>query len=181
MAEEQEEKEEKPVAAPAGGSKKKLLIIIVGVVLLLAGIGVPTAIFVLGKGDKAEEVESDAATNGEQLAAEGSSDEEELEDGEEAPGAIIPLDTFIVNLSGGKYIRAQIQIEFDEFEVPKKFYRKIVPLRDSIITLLTKRTQEELVTEKGKEKLREEIKEAIDTALRKAAVRRIYFTQFVIQ
>jgi len=181
MAEEKEENEVKEQPKSAAGGKKGLLLVIGGVVLLLVAVGVPATMFLITGKEKTEEVSADAATHGESLSAEGSDDEEELADGEEAPGAILPLDTFVVNLSGGKYIRAQIQIEFEEFEVPKKFYRKVVPLRDSIISLLTKKTQEELVTEKGKDKLKEEIKDTIDTALRKAAVRRIYFTQFVIQ
>ena len=169
-------------AAPAKKGGKKLLIVIGLVVVLLLAAGVPAAFFLLKQNKNAGELQPDIAADDENRPTiEGKGDVEELEDGEEAPGAIMPLDTFVVNLSGGRYIRAQIQIEFDEFDVPKKFYRKIVPVRDSIISLLTKRTQEELLTEKGKEKLRDDIKEVVDGALRKAAVRRIYFTQFVIQ
>lgn len=181
MAEEQDENEVKVQSAPKGGGKKKLIIAVAGIVVLLVAIGVPAVLFLWKSPEKTEEVNAEAAAEGEKLTAEGSSDEEELADGEEQPGAILPLDTFIVNLSGGKYVRVQIQIEFEEFDVPKKFYRKIVPVRDAIISLLTKKTQDELVSEKGRERLKEEIKETIDGNMHKAVVRRVYFTQFVIQ
>ena len=39
---------------------------------------------------------------------------DELDENEAALGAIFPLDTFVVNLSGGKnYLRCQVQVEFD--------------------------------------------------------------------
>jgi flagellar FliL protein len=56
-----------------------------------------------------------------------------------------------------------------------------VPIRDSIISLLTQMTAENLETLKGKDKLRAEIRSVINAALRKEEVKRVYFTQFVIQ
>jgi flagellar FliL protein len=96
-------------------------------------------------------------------------------------GAIIPFETFLVNLSGGKYIRLQAQVEFETLDVPRRFYTRAVPIRDGIISLLTQMTAENLETSKGKDKLRAEIRSTINTALRKEEVRRVYFTQFVIQ
>jgi flagellar basal body-associated protein FliL len=106
---------------------------------------------------------------------------EELEEGEEPLGAIVPLETFLVNLSGGKYIRAQVQVEFESLDVPRRFYTRSVPIRDGIISMLTQMTAENLESAKGKDKLRAEIRSVINTTLRKEEVRRVYFTQFVIQ
>jgi flagellar FliL protein len=93
----------------------------------------------------------------------------------------VPLETFLVNLSGGKYVRAQIQLEFETLDVPRKFYTRAVPIRDGIISMLTQMTAENLESSKGKDKLRAEIRSLINTVLRKEEVRRVYFTQFVIQ
>jgi flagellar FliL protein len=47
--------------------------------------------------------------------------------------------------------------------------------------MLTQMTAENLESSKGKDKLRAEIRSLINTVLRKEEVRRVYFTQFVIQ
>ena len=183
MAEEKEETTaETPVATEKKGGKK-LLLIIGGVVILLVGIGVPAAFFLLKKAPiKNEELASDAAheerPNGH---LEGSNDEEELEEDEEALGAIIPFDTFVVNIAGGRFVRLQMQIEFATLDVPKKFYSRIVPMRDAIITLLTESSAEDLQIQKGKDVLKGRIRTMMNEILRREEVRRIYFTQFVIQ
>lgn len=105
----------------------------------------------------------------------------DAEEGEEALGAIIPLDTFLLNLPGGKYIRVQMQLEFQGMEIPSRFYGRLVPVRDSIITLISNEKAEDLQTSKGKEDLKENVRKIVNEQLRKELVRRVYFTQFVIQ
>ena len=169
-------------ATPPAKGKKKLILIAVGVVFLFLAGGIPAAFILMKpKPEKVEELDADAATHGEEHETTNTPYEEELEDGEEAIGAIVPFETFLVNLSGGKYIRLQAQIEFNTLDVPRKFYSRAVPIRDSIISLLTQKTQDDLGSAKGKEALRTEIKEMINEVLRKEEVKRVYFTQFVIQ
>lgn len=181
-----EEKEETTAEAPAATGKKggkKLLLVIGGVVVLLVGIGVPAAFFLLKKAPvQNEELASDAAQTGDSNGhLEGSDDEEELEEDEEALGAIVPFDTFIVNVAGGKFVRLQMQVEFATLDVPKKFYSRIVPMRDLIITFLTESTAEDLQVQKGKDVLKGRIRTMMNEMLRREEVRRVYFTQFVIQ
>ncbi len=158
------------------------MIVIAGVAAIVIGVGAPVGYFLLGSSPEPE-VKEAAVGNLEQT--EGSSvvndDTVELEEGEEALGAILPLETFLVNLAGGKYIRLQMQIEFDSPDVPKKIYSRMVPIRDGIITLLTQQESSDLEDLKGKEKLKKSIRDLINERLHREDVRRIYFTQFVIQ
>ena len=63
------------------------------------------------------------------LKPEGADSEEPLEEGEEALGALYPLETFVVNLKGGRYITTFVaQLEFATRDVPKRFYGRIVPM-----------------------------------------------------
>ena len=167
-------------AKPAG--KKKLFIIIGGLVFLVLAIGAPVAFFTLrSTGPKTEEVSSDAA-EGKLATGEGYDFEDELEEGEEPIGAILPLDSFVVNLAGGaKFIRLQVQVEFNSLDIPRKLYPRLVPIRDSIITMLTQRSPEDLGSTKGKDTLRSDIKDMINETLKREEVKKIYFTQFVIQ
>lgn len=175
----EEEKTETP--APAPKKSKTMLFVIVGVVLLLI-IGGGVAFFLMsGKKENAtEELASDAAQE-EGLTPEAAQEEEPLEEGEEALGAIFPLDTFVVNLNGGRYIRVQIQIEFASRDIPSRFYGRIVPIRDVIITALTKKTADDVLAEQGKENLKKEIRDIVNQILKKEEVKRVYFTQIVVQ
>ena len=183
MAEEKDEGEKKEgEVAPPAKSKKTLFLIIGGVVVLLVAIGVPVAIM-MKKGDSKEsgELEGDAATNVKVLAPEGHEEEDELVEGEEPLGAIYPLDTFVVNLNGGKFIRLQAQLEFTGKDVPSRFFGRTVVVRDAIITLLSSRTNESLQDVKDREDLKREMKDLVNEILKKEEVKRVYFTQFIVQ
>lgn len=179
MAEEEKKEEAKP--APAK-SKKKLFIIIGAVLGSLVLIGVPVGFFVLTKkGDDTALLGKDAAQTAEEVTPEGSLDQDELGEGEEPIGAIFPLETFVVNLSGGGFIRVQMQLEFQKRDVPQRFYPRIVPVRDGIINLLSARTRETMLSANGREALKADVKNFVNETLKKEDLRNVYFTQFVVQ
>ena len=171
-------------AAPKN-NKKKLIIIGGGVAALVFLIGMPVLFFTLkskpaasGDADPTGAIQSGTT---ETASLEGAKDEDQLDENEEHLGAIFPMETFVVNLTGGKYIRCQLQLEFVDRDIPARFYTKLVPIRDGLITLLTKKTQEDVLSEKGKDQLKKEVKDTINELLRKEDVRNVYFTQFVVQ
>jgi flagellar basal body-associated protein FliL len=183
MAEEAEKKEsseqESPAAAPG---RKKVVILGVAVGMLLLGIGAPLAFMLLTTPEvKVEEPVIPQPIEELDPVAEGEGEESEAQEGEELIGAIVPLETFLANLSGGKYIRLQLQAELETPDVPKRFYSRLVPIRDEIIAYLTQQSAESLETPQGKEKLKGKVREIINQNLRREDVRTIYFTQFVIQ
>lgn len=175
----EEENETGPAEAAPAKSKKKLFIGIgaaVLVVALAAG-----AFFYLWKApsEGAEVLEGDLPADG--LVPEGEGEEDELEEGEEAYGGIFPLETFVVNLEGGKFLRCQVQVEFTERDIPKRFYVKLVPIRDALITLFSSRTADDVSSARGRGTLKSEIKDVINELMRREDVRRVYFTQFLVQ
>jgi flagellar FliL protein len=182
MAEEQ--KTEAAEAQAAAPKSNKKLFIIAGAAVLVLLIGIPSGYFLLKKpAPKVEDVtitlEDDSGEKGGKI--EGKGDTVEFEEGEEAIGAIVPFDTFLVNLTGGKYIRVQVQVEFESLDVPSRFYTRTVPIRDGIIGLLSQQTADDLLAAKGKDKLRTNIRNVMNEVLRREDVKRVYFTQFVIQ
>jgi len=177
-----EEGAKAPEAPPAGGSKKKILFIAGFVVLLALAAGIPTVIMLMRNKQQTEEVAADAAQQAQDaLKPEGSDDQSELAEDEERLGAIAPLETFVVNLNGGKYLRTQIQLEFQGADIPNKFVSRLVPIRDGVIAALTKKTESELSSPTGKQNLKNEVRDIVNEQLRKEEVKRVYFTQFVIQ
>lgn len=172
-----EKKEEESKVEAKGGGKKKLIIIIV-VVLILVGGGVG-AFFALGKS---------GAEEGEEGAVEGEEHGEgeegaEGEDGHaEAPPAVLPLDTFIVNLQvKGSFLKTTIQLEFVEPELPPTIEHETPKIRDAIIRLLSSKSSADILSAEGKEKLREELRQEINSALKSEDVGGVYFTEFIIQ
>jgi flagellar FliL protein len=180
-----EQQSQEADVAPSKG--RKSLVVVVALVMLLLGAGVPVGYFLLKspepiQEDRVEEIEVPAEDNSKHEATlVEESQEIELAEGEEAIGAIVPLDTFVVNLAGGKYVRVQAQAELETPDIPRRFYARVVPMRDQIISLLTQKRAEELEDVNGKEKLKTQIREIMNQQLRREEVRRIYFTQFVIQ
>jgi len=192
MAEEDKKgaREEEEEAAVESTPKKslstraKVLIIAGGALALILAIGTP--ILILSLRDQPEQDQeylgAQAAVEAEyqKLQMEGYLDED-LSDGEELIGAIFPLETFVINLQGGGYLRTQIQLEFHRRDIPHRFYSRLVPMRDGLITLLASRTREEVSTEEGRDQLKRDVKEVVNRMLRRAEVKEVYFTQFVIQ
>lgn len=191
MANEAERKNEEgegasPEGAAAVSSKpgKGNIALIIGAVVALLVVGGVVAYFMSSSGKPAPtgSLEPDAAGSDEPvLIPEGGEDFEELAEGEEPIGAMFPLEAFVVNLSGGRFIRCQVQLEFTGREVPRKFYPRVVAVRDTLISLLASKTHDDLLNNRGRDALRDEIKDAVNELLRKEEVKRVYFTQFVIQ
>ena len=182
---EKDEKEGAEVAAPKPKSKKGLFIglAVGGVVLLAAGIAVPVVLMSKPeiKEDETElpsgAVEAEPAV----IQPAGFDDEDEADEDLEPLGAFFALETFVVNLSQGGYLRATIQLEFTDLDVPKRFLTRIVPVRDSIIFLLGRTTAQDLSSTDGKRNLQIAIRDLVNELLRKEQVKQVYFTQFVVQ
>jgi flagellar FliL protein len=189
QAAEREEGDEGAAEAPAPKGKGKLLYLIGGAVVLLGVAGVAVAMVAMKHEDKKQEdaaglaPESAAQQEGPKPVAESSlgNEEDELEEGEEPLGAIFPMEPLVVNLAGGSYIRLQAQVEFTAREIPRRFYARLVLVRDSMITLLSQKRADDLITPKGKDQLRGELRDIVNEALHKQDAKKVYFTQFVVQ
>jgi flagellar FliL protein len=186
MAEEKKEGEKGDEAAapatPPKRSSKKMLIIIAGLVGLLLIVGIIVAVMLFSSNTVEEETLGPGAAGGDvEIQEEGIADEDELEEGEEALGALFPLESVIVNLSGGSFLRIQVQFEFMTRDIPKRFYQKLTPLRDGLITVLASKRREDISNKDGRDNLKSEIREMVNDLMRKEDIKNIYFTQFVIQ
>ncbi len=116
-------------------------------------------------------------------------------------GLMVDTGTKIINLvdqTGRKYLRVSIVLEYAPTDL--KYYTMqaeektaflqsfkdeittIMPvINDTIITLLSSKTFESVYTADGKEKLRQEIMNTLNTQLPEHRVIFVYFTEFVLQ
>lgn len=156
MAEEKEEvKEEKP-------KKPKLKLIIIGVLILFLAAG---GFFGYSKYKKANENKAEK---------------------EEKVSIIIPLKSFVVNLFdkkgiGKRYLKISMEIEVSKEEDKVKVENNIPQLRDTVLILLSSQTLKEINTMEGKLELKNAIVLRMNQVLGNKTVRRIYFTEFVVQ
>lgn len=97
--------------------------------------------------------------------------------------AIHSLSSFTVNLrgaGGGRVLRMEVQVEIDDAEV--ETIKDSTPrLRDATLTLASDYSYDDLEGLDGKMRFRDELMARLNKALTVPSIRRIYFTQFVVQ
>lgn len=99
---------------------------------------------------------------------------------------ICPLKSFVVNLLdkrgvGKRYLKVTIEVEVGGEEGKQLIDSHNPQLRDSILLLLSSQTLEEINTMDGKLALKQELLSRMKQVLGDGVVRRIYFTEFVVQ
>lgn len=176
MAEKKQAEAE--AAAPEGEAetkpKKKSKLLIVLIALLLLGGGGGGAAWWFLKGKKPHDPK--AAT-------------QKTEEPEKPP-IFIRLDTFTVNLkkvdTEDHYLQVEIQFKVVDPKADEAVKLRMPEIRNALLLLLSNKTQEELITVEGKQKLSADIVTQSNQIIRakepaKDGVVGVYFTSFVIQ
>ncbi len=105
--------------------------------------------------------------------------------GVEQVRSVLILEPFLVNLADAEEVRFlkatfQLGLAGDPSEDAKNAVI-IAAVRDSIISLLSSKTADQILTSSGKEKLREEIRVRINSISPKLKVLEVYIVDFVVQ
>ena len=157
--------------------KKKKSILMIAVILVVLIVGGAGAFFFLNKGS------SNSAKNTQTQSA---SSESVMND---KNVHIKNLPSMIINLadtSGDRYLKISLALVMNGKEKPKGSESSGDTLEDAaiknaIITVISTKTSDTLLTLSGKEELKKQLIKAINSALGEDAVRDIYFTDFIIQ
>ena len=107
-------------------------------------------------------------------------------------GAVVSIDTFIVNLAdpgGNRYLRITMDLELAGKPADKsagktagdELAKRMPQIRDAILMILSTKRYADISTTEGKTALREEILNAANGLLASSQISRIYFKEFVIQ
>ena len=154
----------------AGGSKKKLIIIIAAALVVLIGGGIGAFLFLGGE-------EEPVKLSPEQEQA-------EMEKQAKMVGPMVNIDTFIVNIiddEESRYLKASITVEVNTPEATMEIAERMPQIKDAILLLVGNKTYGELKDLQGKIQLRAELLNKINSVLVNGKVKRIYFTDFVVQ
>ena len=173
----------------AAPKKSKMMLIVILLLVVVAGAGG----FFGWKYFKAKaDMTAQAAASGhdqeessdEETPKKGKKKKKEKEKGSE--GATVNLEPFLVNLAdkeASRYVKASIRLLVPSKEVAETIAKgeTLMPrMRDTILTLLSTKTAEEMTSNEGKEKLKKEILEKVNEYLPEGA-EDVFFTDFVVQ
>ena len=170
----EEEAGEKP--QPATGGKSKLLVIIIAALLvIMAGGGAAFDCLVLPKLQAPAAATGAPGAAGEHGAA-GSPPATSL-------GATLEMPPFIVNLAGeeGRYLKTTLVLQLSSEELSKEITQRTPQIKDAIITVLSSKTPDDILTIQGKYDLKVELMKRVNTLVASGVVREIYFVEFVVQ
>lgn len=170
----------------SSGGKPVILYALV-VLNMLVVLGVGMMLFMKSKKDAATIPAIDAAANG--MAAHGDAhggghDEHgKADEKEDFVGKTIPMETFFVNLSGNrgnKILKVNMELEVEGDRIAEEIDKRKPQVRDIIIILLSSKTYAQVNSAEGKEFLREEIKDTVNSFLTKGKIKRVLFTEFLV-
>jgi flagellar FliL protein len=162
------------------GGKKKIplwvFILIGGQLVVVAGL---VAAFLIMSGGKSEPVEVEP-TEAEQRA-----DPSKVRDPATLIGPQFPLSPFVVNLlddgRGPRFLQLELTFELENEEVRPELEGRVRQVRDELLMLLSAKRITDVETPDGKRILKDEIFTRINKILVTGRIRRVYFTDFVIQ
>lgn len=163
MADEKDDITSDQPQQPKKGTSKKVLIIVACVILVLGASGYMGYTMLSGGKSKGEEKEFREEKN-------------------RTKNILIPLDPFVVNLSDhGKYLKISMQFEITGESYQDLVKQKIPLMRDVVITHLSSKSYESILSPEGKFQLKDELLLRANQAIGKDIFRNLYFTDFVLQ
>lgn len=99
-------------------------------------------------------------------------------------GPIYTLETFIVNLAdprGKKYLKTKLELELNNPLVVQEIDQRLPQFRDTVLTILSSKSFEDVRQLEGKYQLRAEIMTMLNQFLQSGEITNIYFTEFIVQ
>lgn len=184
MADKAEKDQPAAAGAEEGGEKKKLplwvIILIASQVVLIV---VAIVVFkMISSSEHKAEVEEAAAPP---TVAEQKAEPSKVSDPKTLVGPQFSLDPFIINLiddgRGPRYLKVEIKFELENENVKAELESRLSQIRDELLILLSSKRQNDIETSDGKRILKDEVFTRVNKVLVTGRIKRVYFTDFVIQ
>ena len=99
-------------------------------------------------------------------------------------GYIYKMEPYLVNLMDPgvpRYLKITLHVESNQEKVSEEYDKRLPQLRDAILTILSSKNYNDIMSSEGKTSLREEIKAKMNQLLVGLKVQNVYFTEFVVQ
>jgi|GEM_PF-4031609 len=185
-----EKKDDK--APAAGGGNKKILIIVVAVNVLLAG---GLGFMFMGGKDKGAEgghAKKAAGEHEEGHGEEGEGEEEGEEEGGDGHGAkskfgpLLEVGSFVANLQSlpgqpPRYIKVSVSVEALNEEAKLRVESALIPIKTEALMMLSNAKAEDVVGQEKIIALSEALTKRANKLVGKKSVKRVYFSELVVQ
>lgn len=167
------------------GGKKKIplwIFIAIGAQVLIVGGLVAVLLLFMGGDSGSAEAED---PNAEPTAAEQRVDPSKVKDPTTLIGPQFDLAPFMVNLidddRGPRYLKVQVKFELESEEVLPELEGRLAQVRDELVMLFSSKRSTDVETSDGKRILKDEIFTRVNKILVTGRLKRVYFTEFLIQ
>lgn len=120
-------------------------------------------------------------------AGRGAQEEKGKEGIESKVKSMMNLDPFIVNLAdtdANRFVKLTLRLGLDEPGLGEEFDKNpviVAAARDKIISILTTKTSDQILTPEGKDKLRTEVRDAVNPVLPRGKIVEVFIMDFVVQ
>lgn len=180
-------------ATGAAPKKSKMMLIVILLLVVVAGAGgfFGWKYFKSAKADTTAQAASsghdDEESGDEERPKKGKKKNKKALEKEPGGGATVNFEPFLANLAdkeASRYVKASIRLlvaNKESAETIAKGETLMPRLRDTILTLLSAKTAEEITSNDGKEKLKKEILEKVNEYLPEEGAEEVFFTDFVVQ
>ena len=182
-------------APPASGGGK--LTLILTAVNMLATLGMGAVLFISFQHEKNKPQMEDIVTaehgGGEEAPAGGEGEGAKGEHGAAAKGhssageygKMVTLEQFVVNLSTPgsvtpKFVRVNISLEVPGDDAEEEVNQKMPQVRNTVIDLFNSKRPADLATAEGRDYLKEEIRNALNSFMIAGKVKGVFFTNFAL-
>ncbi|VAX24557.1 Flagellar biosynthesis protein FliL [hydrothermal vent metagenome] len=154
-----------------GGGSKLIIILLVVVALLVIGGGAAAYFLVFSKGAE------------EEVAAKPEKEKTQDLTKMATLGSTMQMDPFVVNLAGNasRYLKVVIVLQLSVPELAEEITNRSPQIKDSILTVLSSKSADEILTVQGKYDLKVDLIRRINSNLTLGVVRELFFTEFVVQ
>lgn len=175
---------------PAGGGTKKILVAVVAVNVLLAG---GLGYVVLSSKDKGAEQAKAAGKkgaehddDGEEAAGGGSDDDDDIEPARTKFGPLLEIGSFVANLQSPpsqppRYVKVNISVEAFNEESKQRIESALIPLKTEALMMLSNAKPEDVVGQEKMIALSEALAKRANKLIGKKSVKRVYFSELVVQ
>jgi flagellar FliL protein len=169
--------------------KSKLKLLLIGLFIVVAGAaGFFGWRYFGGSPAKPSAAEQAEPALSETSESETDHDGKSAEDGDTGTnGAIVNFEPFLVNLADRdafRYLRVTIRLQVLNKTAAAKIASTDVfssQIRDTVLGTLATKVSDEIITPEGKDKLKREIADKLNTFLPGKPVKAVFFTDFVVQ
>jgi flagellar protein FliL len=178
---------EKPAPSPAaaGGNKKLLLMVLIFNMMIAGGLGY---LVISGRNKPVEKAKHEDGASEKDGEAEAEEPEPEAKGGKHASkfGPLLDVGTFVANLQAtgpgpGRYAKVTLTVEATNEEAKTRIEAALVPIKSEALMYFSNAKAEDVIGQEKIHVLAEELIKRINALVGKNSVKRVYFSELVVQ